>query len=1292
MGSAFVRQVLRSIRGSLGRFLAIVGIVALGCGFFAGLLMCGPDMRQSADAFYDGCDLYDLRLISTSGFEDADVERVRSTEGVAQAEGAKTLDAMASLGNQQVAVRITSMNMDVAAASQTMSDSQVASDDDSYLNRPVLKTGRWPQANNECVISADKLVGDVGVGDTVTMVSASKDLGELTTTTTFTVVGLVSSPEYPYTGSFGSTSLGSGSIEQYLYVREDAFQDSVPYTQIYLTVNGATAYQSGSDEYQDFVGQVKQRLEEEAPQLANARLEDLRSLAQQKIDQSKDELQTNRDEAQSKLADAKAQLDNARLQIQDGQAQYDAGVAQYEDGVASYQQGRIEALRKIAQGQATLDSGSQTLAASLAKLQSGEKDYAAGIATYDEGVSELCGKLGANSLEEASQALDANEAQVEALRQKTGESVASLRSAQATLDESVDAASRKLDATKAELKQKESELTQAKEQLDSAEAALLEALAAQGISAQDAPGASDALAQAIGAAQAAGAPQEQLEALQTAKDQADAIVAGREKLGDVDAALKQIETGRAQVTAAREQLELQREDGQKKIDDGTQQLLTQLTQAGVQASSLDDAETAVAAWVSSAEDQIAQARSGIAQLEQAREQLAQSRTQLDEGWQAYNQGVTEWELGQRELDEQTSIALELLDQTAQQLEQARQTLQSSLQTLEDSKAAYEQGVRDYEESASQVKAQLDDAQAQIDDAQRQVDELEAPSIYVLDRTQSEGIAAYDADSRRMDNIASVFPLVFFLVAALVALTTMTRMVEDDRVLIGTFKALGYSSGKIAAKYLWYALLAGALGAVAGIAILCQVLPLIVTSAYSVIYPVPLLGLPMPVNPVIALMAGGLGVGVTLLATWGAVMSSLRESPATLMLPRAPRPGKRILLERVGFVWHRLSFSWKVTCRNLFRYKRRMAMTVIGIAGCTALLLTGFGLHDSIWDIIDAQFGPIVHYDTTIGLSSSSSDDDVRAVESYLRDSDQVSSLVRVQTTNMQAGSDGYDGTLRLSVVVPRSSDELAQAITLRERTMHGQVAFDQDSVVLAEKTASLLGVGVGDTIRLYTQDDIGNATGDGVELTVTGICENYVGNVVYVGSHAWRAVDGRTPRFLTLLATTSSDSSFYEQAADDLHQMDGVSTVAFTNETIQMYEDTLSVVNMVVVVLIVSAAALAAIVLFNLTNINISERVREIATLKVLGFTQREVYSYVFREVLLLAFLGDLVGLGLGVLLEGFVVRAAEVDCVMFGRTIHPASFAISLALTMAFAVVIVLLMRPKLDRVDMVESLKSVD
>ena len=439
----------------------------------------------------------------------------------------------------------------------------------------------------------------------------------------------------------------------------------------------------------------------------------------------------------------------------------------------------------------------------------------------------------------------------------------------------------------------------------------------------------------------------------------------------------------------------------------------------------------------------------------------------------------------------------------------------------------------------------------------------------------------------------------------------------------------------------------------------------------------------------------MGIGITLIATICSVLSSLREQPAPLMLPRAPKAGKRILLERIRPLWRRISFSWKVTLRNLFLYKKRLFMTVIGIAGCTALLLVGFGLHDAIWDIINKQYVDITHYQMTVGLNDHANDLDVQHVKDVLTQHPEIEHIDRVHTAHMSAkGEDGALSVTHVDVVIPQSLDIFNQTITLKNRISGKQVPFDDSSVVISEKLATLHHLRVGDTLVLFDRDKVGNSVGAGHKLTITGICENYVGTTVYVAPTIFAKISSSPVMYETLFiqAPDIKPGEQQQNIASELHSCDDVSLVAFSDETISLYRNMISVVDYVVAVLIISAILLAFIVLYNLTNINIEERLREIASLKVLGFTKREIYAYIFREVFLLSLLGDVFGLGVGVYLERFVVATAEVDYVMFSRTIHLESFVIAFVLTLVFTGLILLIMTPKLNRIDMVESLKSVD
>lgn len=1175
MKSAFNTETLRSITHSFGRFLAIAAIVALGTGFYAGLRMTAPDMKLAADEYFDGTSLMDIRVLSTLGLTDDDIAVLRHVEGVEAVMPARETDVMASIDGEQYATRVHSLP-DAARTSDTSDGVHARSDDPDYLNRPLLVRGSWPQKTGECVLSANLVENDaIAVGDTLTITEGVQDVDQTLVTRTYTVTGFVNAPYYATSSSMGETTLGSGSIQQYMYVPESDFSADLPYTEAYLTVRGAANERASSDAYQRLVDEVADRIKALAPEREQARVDQLKSDAQKELDEKRADYEGERADAQSQLDDAKRQLDDAAAtiaaseqELADGQAAYDSGASELASQRASAQAQLDDAERQIADGQAQLDAqrpqlddaagqlqaaraqwqqGADALAAAWGDWQRRSDELDAGITRAQAGVADAAAGVdriqkGIDALEEQIKQLDPDKdaqkiaelrAEQDALKAQQQDLRAQMALVQATLDDLVNVQKPKLEAARAELQGKQDALDSSKVELEQQQAAY--------------------------------------------------------------------EGGKAQFDAS------------------------------------------------------------ARKLDQARADLASSRSQAD-----------------------AQIAA-----AQQQLDDAASRLQDGRAQLEQGRADYDSGLAEYEQKKSDADAQLADAERRLDDAQKQIDDLERPEWLVMDRTANYGAASFEADADRVDSIAAVFPFIFFLVAALVALTTMTRMVEEERALIGTFKALGYRRTRIASKYLAYAAAASGIGSILGILALSQVLPAVIMKAYGIIYFVPELPLPLPVDPGFAGLAAGLGVGVTLFATWAAVAATLRERPAQLMLPRAPKAGKRIVLERIGPLWRHLSFSWKVTFRNLFRYKKRFVMTVIGIAGCTALLLTGLGLSNAINDIIDKQFGEITKYNAVVTLADDLSSEEQRRIDDLLDDGSLVTAHTLVMRQNMLAGGPDEQDK-RMELVVPEDPASFDRFVALNTRVGHHPVKLDDDGLVLTEKLAAELGVRAGDAVTLTEQDAIGNATGTSYEATVTGIVENYVYHYAYMGPALYEQLMGKAPDYRTVLAVTTSDPDLRVQFSNDLLAAGGVKTVAYNDETIDAYRDMMSSVNMIVVVLVTAAAALAFIVLYNLTNINITERMREIATLKVLGFTPREMNAYIFREIFLLAAIGCAVGLVLGVWMEGFVVVTAEVDQIMFGRAIHPTSFLLAFLLTMLFTVLVMLAMRGKLRRIDMVESLKS--
>ncbi|AJS59428.1 ABC transporter permease [Paenibacillus sp. IHBB 10380] len=563
----------------------------------------------------------------------------------------------------------------------------------------------------------------------------------------------------------------------------------------------------------------------------------------------------------------------------------------------------------------------------------------------------------------------------------------------------------------------------------------------------------------------------------------------------------------------------------------------------------------------------------------------------------------------------------------------------------------------------------------------QTADIATPKWVILDRNSNVSYVSFSVNAKKIAAIATVFPIFFFLVAALVALTTMTRMVEEERTQIGTLKALGYSKAVIMYKYIIYCGLASILGSVVGLLAGFQLLPTVIWNAYAMIYHLP--SFVTQFSWGFAIIASVLAILCTMTATISACHHSLKEKPATLMLPRAPKAGKRIFLERIHFIWSRMKFTHKATARNLIRYKKHFFMTVLGIAGCTALIVTGFGLSDAVGKIANTQFNEIIQYDLLIGLDENEHVD--TPLNDFLNDAEQVNRYTEVFSEIGSAKRNGENATT--TIYVPKKSTALQEVMNLRERKSGNTIIFDDSSVIVTEMLASTLNIQTGDTFALE------NADGEAAEFVLTGITENYVGSYVYVNQADYdSAFDGKLSYNTLMVQTSITSASQQDAALTKILTSDAVTSAAFMTQTKKSFDNLLSSINFVVVILIMAAGALAIIVLYNLTNININERRKELATLRVLGFHNKEVAGYIFRETTILSIIGTLVGLLLGVLLHGFVIRTAETTDLMFGRNITITSFVLSAAVTLLFSFIVDLIMYQKLKKIEMVDSMKAID
>ena len=816
-------------------------------------------------------------------------------------------------------------------------------------------------------------------------------------------------------------------------------------------------------------------------------------------------------------------------------------------------------------------------------------------------------------------------------------------------------AQKKLDDARSELADAQKELDDAKKKLDDARAELDSGW-------EDYESGLATLEQEIKDGQAKlNAARSQLEESQTRYEQGKV---------DYQEGLAQYQEGQTAYEDNLAQLDAQQEEVAKGYEEyydalkpfeGTPMYDQMVEQLAPQKAKLDEA----AAQIQAGYQQLAQVKT---QLEESKAELDAAQAQLQDAAQQLDTGWAEYQSGQQTLDQEEA--------------RGRSQLAEAKAELDDGEAEYQKGLEEYEQAKADAQPELEQAQADIDQGQKDLDAMATCEWYVLGRDTNSGFVSYSQDAERVDNLSSIFPVIFFVVAALACLTTMTRMVEEQRTQIGSLKALGFSRLAISQKYIGYAFVASLVGGLIGLGVGATLIPAVIANAFQIMYAIPGLDykmqLPLFVLAVLAAVACTTGA-----ALW-ACLSTLIDTPANLMRPRAPKAGKRVFLEYIKPIWRRLSFTWKVSMRNLFRYQKRFWMTVIGIGGCTALIVTGFGLHESIFDVLDKQFDEISLYDATVGLDEDLTEEQKQGIEDYLDGEEAVADYMFTYQQMMDASTTGTSYDVYLFAV--DDVEEFGRFVDLRHRSDHSPVELDGSGVVIDEKLSELLGVSVGDTITLEGDQR--------VEAVVADITENYVYHYVYLTRDLYTQLYGEDYQNNVMLLAYQDGMGVdvSNQTSETLMKMDGVASYSYIATIRDSFEDSMDAINYAVVIIIVAAAALAFVVLYNLTNINITERRSELATLKVLGFYDGETTAYVLRENVFLTIFGVILGLVLGRFLHSWMVLTVEVDLVMFGRTAPPYAYVLAAALTALFSLIVNVAAHFRLKKIDMVESLKTVE
>ena len=681
-----------------------------------------------------------------------------------------------------------------------------------------------------------------------------------------------------------------------------------------------------------------------------------------------------------------------------------------------------------------------------------------------------------------------------------------------------------------------------------------------------------------------------------------------------------------------------------------------------------------------------QVQEGEALLAAKKAELAVAKEQLQAGKTKLDQAKFELDFHENELIQakaQIDTGRQQIAETESILSAKTAELTQGEMELIQKEVELNMGKEELEKAKEEAEYQLHDGELKIQDAEDEVLRLEAPVWYIFDRDVLPEYSEYGSNADRMKAIGKVFPVLFFLVAALISLTTMTRMVEEQRTQIGTLKALGYSKSDIIGKYMKYAVLATLGGSIFGVLLGEKIFPFIIVYAYQIMY-IHIPDIVIPYQWQYGIAATVIALICTLSATLAACYKELVAQPAVLMRPAAPKQGKRILLERMTFFWKRLNFTWKSTLRNMIRYKKRFFMTIFGIGGCMSLLLVGFGLKDSIFNIADLQYGHLQMYNGSIFMSDDMTTSTRAKIEEYLGSNTKINDYMNTYMKNITVYSDNEENESYITVMGDKQ--KIKGFFNLRDRKTHEEYVLSNDGVIITEKLAKILDVKVGDSIYLN------NIQEQKVQIKVSNICENYMGHYIYMSPKVYEKIYGRDPVYNSIILKSDASENDLHKIGEKLLKYEGVMNVQYMDGIKKQMNDMLKSLNIVIVVLIVSAGMLAFVVLYNLNNININERKRELATIKVLGFYDMEVAEYVYRENVLLTFIGAALGCVLGNILHRFVIVTVEVDLAMFGRTIYPMSYVYSLLFTVGFSAFVNWVMYYKLKKISMVESLKSVE
>lgn len=1244
--TALNKDIRRAISHSKGRFISILLLMALGSFALVGLYVTGPDMRAAGETYFDEYNAADLTVISDYGLDEDDVELINSVSGASEIEYSYFKDVVVE--NTTTSVRVYSEPEEVSLFE--------------------VVDGRLPETTDEVAIDTG-LAEDYDIGDTIVFTEYADTISGETvlTQTEFTVVGYVNSVEILSLINMGQSTAGTGTLEGYAVVVEEVF-DSDVYMAARLTFEDTEGLDPYSDEYAELVQAHREELEELLEDRPAARLATVRAEAQESIDEGQEEV----DEAKQQLSDAEDELAEAEEELSDGQTEIDDAQAEIDAAQAEIDEAQAELDETAAEAQAELDEAAEELSAAEEELDAAKSELdeaAEEIAAAEETVAS-----GQAAADEAQAALDEAASTLDATKSELDEAASTL---DATADE--------LDTAEDELAESLAVLEASQSAYDEQEAEYEEALAAYESSWDTVSGqweayestwtALDASRDLLAEDSEEAALLAELDELKAVYEELEAFAASKDELAaELGTAAAELEAGWAEYDTALAEYEA----GQAAYEEGLAEY-----EAGQAAY-----EEGLAEYEAGAEELASELEvlaEGEAELEAAKAAYEEGLAEYEAGLAEYEEGLAEYEAGVAELETSTEEAQGEIDAAQEEVDAAEDELADAKAELAEGQAEYDEALEEYETESADAEDEIAEAEEELAEARERLELLATPSYEVDTRLEipgSEAYSVYGMVADICDSLARIFPVLLYLVAALVTLSTMTRMVDEERTNSGTLKALGYSDFDIAKKFLIYGALAGGLGSILGIALGHTLFPSIVYLAYGFAFTLPEIELHF--YPMISAVAIVIAMLCSVLPAYVAVKHEMAEKPANLMVPKPPKSGSKIFLERIKPIWNRLSFTYKVTARNLFRYKQRMFMTIIGVAGAVCMLVAGFGVQASIQKMGDRQFEDLLQYDLIVANTSTASDDDLAEVDELL-ESDEIDSSMYIHYESLSKMSDNSVERQSITLLVTDDAESFSDYVALVERSSEEEFELGETGAVITERLADLLELEVGDTFEIDDADGVSRT------ITVTGITEMYMGHFMFMSSEAYEAAfesDYTSNASLVVLADDSDDS--VREVSAEFTELDAVQSVV-QNLALESEIDTIvTALDVIMWLLIVVATGLSIVIMYNLTNINVSERIRELSTIKVLGFHDNETTMYIYRETIVLTFIGLLVGFALGVALHEYILYIVPPDEVMFDPALSAIEFVVPTLLISVITVVLYFVVKLRLSRVDMLDALKS--